>query len=98
MAPITDQTVNDLKAQVSHLEKRIWELEQRERGVKPVSASDAMRMILIGPPGAGKFPQVYRRVRLTRAKRQRHPGSQHQGKVLRLPFGMYFSRCNAIRS
>ena len=53
MAPITDQTVNDLKAQVAHLEKRIWELEQKERGVKPVDAADAMRMILIGPPGAG---------------------------------------------
>lgn len=54
MAPITDQTVADLKAQVQHLEKRIYELEQKERGVKPVSPSEAMRMILIGPPGAGK--------------------------------------------
>ena len=54
MAPITDQTVNDLKSTIAHLEKRIWELEQRERGIKPVSAADAMRMILIGPPGAGR--------------------------------------------
>lgn len=55
MAPITDQTVADLKAQVQHLERRIHELEQKERGVKPVDASEAMRLILIGPPGAGKF-------------------------------------------
>jgi ribosome-interacting GTPase 1 len=55
MAPITDQTVNDLKAQVAHLERRIYELEQKERGVKPIDKADAMRMILIGPPGAGKL-------------------------------------------
>ena len=87
MAPITDQTVNDLKAQVAHLEKRIWELEQKERGVKPVSASDAMRMILIGPPGAGESLTLSRIPLLTRRNRQRHPSSQHQGKVLCLPFG-----------
>jgi adenylate kinase len=53
MAPITDDQVNSLKAQVKALEKRIYELEQKASGAPAPNISDQMRMILIGPPGAG---------------------------------------------
>jgi adenylate kinase len=53
MAPITDDQVNSLKAQVKALEKRIYELEQKASGAPAPNVSDQMRMILIGPPGAG---------------------------------------------
>ena len=72
MAPITDQTVNDLKAQVAHLEKRIWELEQRDRGIKPVDAADAMRLILIGPPGAGRSATILEGWQLTSEQAKAH--------------------------
>jgi adenylate kinase len=56
MAPITDSTVSDLKDLVHKLEARVHQLEARlgDGGKKPKSLSDSMRMILIGPPGAGE--------------------------------------------
>jgi hypothetical protein len=56
MAPITDSTVSDLKDLVHKLEARVHQLETRlgDGGKKPKSPSDSMRMILIGPPGAGE--------------------------------------------
>ena len=56
MAPITDSTVSDLKDLVHKLEARVHQLEYRlgEGGNKPKTVSESMRMILIGPPGAGE--------------------------------------------
>jgi adenylate kinase len=54
MAPITDDMVADLKDKYHKLEARVWELEGRlagDGGKK--STADSMRMILMGPPGAG---------------------------------------------
>jgi adenylate kinase len=58
MAPITTETVDDLKNLIHKLEKRVYELEQKASGgsAAPTGASEAMRMILIGPPGAGRHP------------------------------------------
>jgi adenylate kinase len=55
MAPITDNAVNELKSLVHRLESRISELEKKLDGGKNSSPSsgDGMRMILMGPPGAG---------------------------------------------
>jgi adenylate kinase len=56
MAPITDNAVNDLKQLVQKLENRISELESKLDGGKSSSSSEgagSMRMILMGPPGAG---------------------------------------------
>lgn len=55
MAPIKDETVQDLKDLVHKLETRVHQLEARLEGgsSKQQSPSGSMRMILIGPPGAG---------------------------------------------
>lgn len=57
MAPIKDETVDGLKETISKLESRMAELEQRilhgEDAGKRKSAAKSMRMILMGPPGAG---------------------------------------------
>ena len=55
MAPITDQQVGDLKDLVHKLEARVYSLERRLEGGKKPSVTDSMRMILIGPPGAGEL-------------------------------------------
>lgn len=58
MAPITDDIVNDLKSTIHKLESRVHELEARFNG-SPGGGSgganplNAMRMVLMGPPGAG---------------------------------------------
>lgn len=60
MAPITDQLVDELKNTISKLESRVQELEARLHGGKGAASSspESMRMILIGPPGAGTSPSV----------------------------------------
>jgi hypothetical protein len=55
MAPITDGTVDSLKELVSKLEARVAHLEARLEGKEKGHSGTSMRMILIGPPGAGMF-------------------------------------------
>jgi hypothetical protein len=57
MAPITDDKVEELRTQYHALEERIHRLEQRlETGEAKPTVAESMRLILIGPPGAGPFP------------------------------------------
>lgn len=60
MAPTGEDLVETLKSTVDKLEARVAELEGRLRsqatsgGSSGSKGSDGMRMILIGPPGAGE--------------------------------------------
>ena len=53
MAPITDETVNGLRDLVGKLEARVHQLEARLSMESGSNKPGSMRMILIGPPGAG---------------------------------------------
>ena len=63
MAPIKDETVDALREMVNKLESRIEQLENKLQHVggdapsrKPRTSSESIRMILMGPPGAGTPP------------------------------------------
>jgi adenylate kinase len=58
MAPIKDETVSELRDLVNKLEARVHDLETKlthggNSSQKSGSVADSIRMILIGPPGAG---------------------------------------------
>lgn len=60
MSPIVDDSVEKLKDLVHKLESRVHQLEMKlgESGNPPSSSqeprnNESMRMILMGPPGAG---------------------------------------------
>lgn len=60
MAPTPDDIIGSLKSTVDKLEARVAELEGKLKGAASNATSggaaggDGMRMILMGPPGAGK--------------------------------------------
>ena len=63
MAPITDDTVQALRDTIHKLESRVQQLESRLGGgddgsSKAGGSRDAIRMILMGPPGAGIRPTI----------------------------------------
>ena len=55
MATISQETAKELLNRIDRLEARVQELEG-----KPRNALEAMRMVIMGPPGAGMTPQTAR--------------------------------------
>jgi hypothetical protein len=91
MAPITETTVSDLKDLVHKLEARVHHLESRYEsgGKKPQSAAQSMRMILIGPPGAGALRcELHGQNDAHTWSRKGYTSPEDQGQILRLSFGM----------
>lgn len=96
---MADQLMDTLKATVDKLEKRIEDLESRLQGNSSSSgghgSSDGMRMILIGPPGAGMSATTircqqganasFRLLTFDLSFRQGHTGPEDQGEVWLLP-------------
>ena len=81
MAPITDDTVEVLRDTIRRLESRVHQLEAK-MGVGDSSQSKSnlasVRMILMGPPGAGmEWPNdnacVYHSLPFLQAKGPKHP-------------------------
>jgi adenylate kinase len=62
MAPLADTVVDELKSTVHKLEQRIAELEGRlsGHGGGSSAASESVRMILMGPPGAGELAELHK--------------------------------------
>ena len=59
MAPVSEQLIEDLKNTVHRLESRVQDLEGRLSGDgKKSSAGESVRMILMGPPGAGELREL----------------------------------------
>lgn len=59
MAPITEEIVTGLKDTIGKLENRIEDLEGRLGfETKPKSVAEQMRIILMGPPGAGMLDEI----------------------------------------
>lgn len=59
MAPITDEVVEQLRDTIHKLESRVHQLEDKLGGGsgeagKTTSTGQSIRMILMGPPGAGQ--------------------------------------------
>ena len=65
MAPITDETVDALRDTIHKLESRVQQLEAKlQQGGEGAtsqsspSKTDSIRMILMGPPGAGRASEA----------------------------------------
>lgn len=87
MAPILDEVVDALKQHIARLEGRIQELEGKATGLEGKATghkassdkADGVRMVIMGPPGAGESipgeDSCIRGIALTRNHRQGHTGT-----------------------
>lgn len=104
MAPITDDTVEALRDTIHKLESRVQQLEaklEHSNESAPAGSSKkpfhSVRMILMGPPGAGACPrpQISARAGAYVWYRQGNTGTEDPGKILCLPFGTRSQACRA---
>lgn len=94
MAPISDEAVHELRATVKKLEDRVQELEGKLSGSSkpPAKPLESIRMVLMGPPGAGGFSCIltqHANEELIRVIRQRHSSATPEGQVLCMPSSPY---------
>jgi hypothetical protein len=78
MAPIGDDVAQKILDSIQDLQSRIKKLEdgiQHKAGGGPPPATEGIRMILMGPPGAGMsmFLSFQESIRLIRIKQAREP-------------------------
>ena len=91
MAPITDDIVDTLRDTIHKLESRVQQLEAKLQGggsssPSPSSGTNSVRMILMGPPGAGmRMVLLSAHVLAHNYPRQGHTGAQDKREILRLP-------------
>ena len=97
MAPITDDTVEALRDTIHKLESRVQQLEAKlghgdgsstGSSKKPLQS---VRMILMGPPGAGlsSHQESLSGLKLTGVHRQGHTSTEDPGQILCLPLGRF---------
>lgn len=111
MAPIKDETVDALRDLVNKLEARVEQLEAKVRQhdgsapTRPAKSTESIRMILMGPPGAGMYYFMctcFESPAESILCRQGYTSSQNQGKVSRMSFGksaalgIHHIRCNIM--
>ena len=90
MAPITDDTVEALRDTIHKLETRVHQLENKMGGGDGTSkARDGIRMILMGPPGAGTgyLTVCGLAIGAYLLRREGHSSTQAQRQVLRMSSG-----------
>lgn len=81
MAPITDDTVEALRDTIRKLESRVHQLEAKmggDHGFQSKSTLASVRMILMGPPGAGRglldsMRSAFNSLHGLQARERRHP-------------------------
>lgn len=95
MAPITDEMVQSLQDTIAKLESRVHQLESKLGGGngtpgRATSSGQSVRMILMGPPGAGRRTRVsYGATSADICGRQRYPSPEDPREIQCLPFGMF---------
>ena len=98
MAPITDDIVEALRDTIHKLESRVQQLEAKighSDGSSSAGSSNkplqSVRMILMGPPGAGTSPtppEAFLLHSLNGSHRQRNTSTENSRQILCLPFGI----------
>ena len=84
MAPITDEIIDKLNDTIHKLESRVKELEAKLNGSSSGGGANplnSMRMVLMGPPGAGMSYRVERTgtgflLTLVQVRERKHRGSR----------------------
>ena len=97
MAPIKDQTVDTLRELVHKLESRVEQLEAKLNAAnggesKSEKPAESIRMILMGPPGAGMLNLLQPLVRTSQLSvcvfREGYASTENKREILRLSLGM----------
>jgi hypothetical protein len=86
MAPTDGPVVDELKSIIAKLETRVEQLEHKLAGRD--AASTSMRMILMGPPGAGMQRSLWLKKAEQATKfaayRQGNASSENKGQILHM--------------